>query len=216
MRKTARYISKDSPHDGDCEKYVLEKFVYADEEKVHAPRKVYRPMLKSLYHEDKEISKRICRKIENGELVWSLTLPETCNEIGCVQSEFHFMGDRSPLSMHYPYPYEAYSCDKENASFRFKGESLNRILLPKEFLFFLSREDLSLLRNAFYASHGYGFKNKEIREYFEANCKEQGVEYKVNPRFSEADFNETERKNIELIRQMENMKEPVILSDWLE
>lgn len=216
MRKTANYISKDNPFDGDSEKYVLEKFVYADERDVHASRKVYRPMLKSLYHEDKEISKHVCRTIENGELVWSLTLPETCNEIGCVQFEFHFMGDRSPLSISYPYPYEAYSYDKENEPYKFKGESLNRILFPKEFLFFLTRQEMSVLRNAFYAAHGYGFKNKEIREYFEDNCKAQGVEYKVNPNFSESDFNEAEKANIELIRQMENMTEPLLLSDLLE
>ena len=63
------------------------------------------------------------------------------------------------------------------------------------------------LRNSFYAKYGYNFKNKEMREYFEANCREQGVEYKVNPNFSESDFNATERKNIALIREMENMTE---------
>lgn len=214
MRKTANYISKDNPHDVDSEIYALEKFVYADEEKVHAPRKVYRPMLKSLYHEDREISKNICRKIENGELMWSLTLPETCNEIGCVQLEFHFMGDRSPLSMCYPYPYEAYSYDNENAPFRFKCEPLNRNLLPKEFLFFLSRQELSVLRNAFYAAHGYDLKNRELKKYFDDTCIRMGVRYHVNPNFSKSDFNEIEWKNIELIRKMENTTEPKKLSDF--
>lgn len=216
MRKTASYISKDNPYDGDSEKYALEKFVYADEKKVHAPRKVYKPMLKSLYYEDKETSKSVCRKIENGELLWTLTLPESCNEIGCVQFEFHLMGDMSPLCMRYPYPYESYFYDKENGPYRFKDESLDRKLLSKEFLFFLSRQELSILRNAFYASHGYDFANNDLKKYFEDNCMRMGVEYHVNPNFSESDFNETERKNIALIREMENMKTPLLLSDCLK
>ena len=55
--------------------------------------------------------------------------------------------------------------------------------------------------------------HKELREYFEANCKAQGITYKVNPNFSESVFNEVERKNIELIKEMENMKEPILLYD---
>ncbi len=57
----------------------------------------------------------------------------------------------------------------------------------------------------------YGFKNKETREYFEANCKEQDIEYKADAHFSEEVFNETERKNIELIRQMEWLQSPTDL-----
>ena len=32
----------------------------------------------------------------------------------------------------------------------------------------------------------------ELREYFEANCKAQGITYKVNPNFSESVFNEVD------------------------
>ena len=46
--------------------------------------------------------------------------------------------------------------------------------------------------------------------------KEYGKEYKVNPNFSESDLNETERKNIELIREMESITEPILLSDFLK
>ena len=39
--------------------------------------------------------------------------------------------------------------------------------------------------------------------------------YQVNPNFSESDFNEIERKNIEIIREIENLKNPILLSDYL-
>ena len=98
----------------------------------------------------------------------------------------------------------------------FREKNISKKLLSKSDLFTLSKRQLSILRNSFYAKYGYNFKNKEVKAYFEANCRNQGLEYKVNPNFSESDFNETERENIELIREMENIKEPLILSDFLK
>ena len=83
--------------------------------------------------------------------------------------------------------------------------------LLKQDLFFLSNEQLRQLRNAFYAIHGYNFKSQDLKEYFSGFSW-----YKPNPNFSESDFTEIERKNIELIRQMENQKEPLLLSEYLE
>lgn len=40
--------------------------------------------------------------------------------------------------------------------------------------------------------------------------------YKISPKFSESDFNEIEKKNIAIIKEMENTKEPILLSDYLE
>lgn len=45
-------------------------------------------------------------------------------------------------------------------------------------------------------SHGYVSVNNGLKKYFEDNCKHMGVEYHVNPNFSESDFNATERKDI--------------------
>lgn len=53
--------------------------------------------------------------------------------------------------------------------------------------------------------HGYHFKSQDLQNYFT-----QYRWYKTSPNFSESDFNETERKNIALIRKMENMTEPLV------
>ena len=84
-------------------------------------------------------------------------------------------------------------------------------------LFFLSNEQLSQLRNSFYANHGYSFKNKQWADFFtKLYNNELGYEYRYNPNFSESDFNEIEKRNIELIREMENINKPISLSDLIE
>ncbi|MDE7290679.1 MAG: YARHG domain-containing protein [Treponemataceae bacterium] len=92
----------------------------------------------------------------------------------------------------------------------FKDRNLTQEPIEQKELFFLSNEQLRLLRNAFYAIHGYHFKSHGLQNYFT-----KFMWYKVNPNFSESDFNETERKNIALIRKMENMKTPLSFSDYL-
>ncbi len=91
---------------------------------------------------------------------------------------------------------------------------LSQIVIPKLNLYFLNNRQLWLLRNAFYAVHGYAFKDPELTEFFLENLK--GYRDLMKQGFDEKSLNEIEWKNIELIRKMENMKEPVILSDWLE
>lgn len=100
---------------------------------------------------------------------------------------------------------------KDMATLYVNDKDLKNEVLEMKDTFFLSNEQLRLLRNAFYAIHGYRFKSQVLQNYFT-----QCGRYKPNSSFSEADFNETERKNIELIRQMENIKEPLLLSDLLE
>ena len=92
-----------------------------------------------------------------------------------------------------------------------KDRNLSQEVIEQKELFYLSNNQLRLLRNAFYAIHGYHFKYQDLQNYFT-----KFMWYKVNPNFSESDFNEIERKNIALIREMENMKEPVLLSDYLK
>ncbi len=79
-------------------------------------------------------------------------------------------------------------------------------------LFFLAKEQLATLRNSIYAVHGYGFKTVKWIKYFTENF----LGYEINPNFSESDFNEVEKKNIELIRYMENTTEPLLLSDYVD
>ena len=84
-------------------------------------------------------------------------------------------------------------------------------LIKQQDLFFLSNDQLRLLRNAFYAIHGYDFKSQDLKEYFSGFSW-----YKPNPHFCESDFTEIERKNIKLIRQMENQEEPLLSSECLK
>ncbi len=144
----------------------------------------------------------------NDNFQWRLAVPSDVNEVVCRQDYFCPSQDFSL----YHFLYKEYFHDsEEDVLFIFRNKNLSKELLSKADLFTLSKRQLSILRNSFYAKYGYGFKNKEVKAYFEANCKDQSVEYKVNPHFSEADFNETERKNIELIRQMECLKLPTDL-----
>lgn len=83
-------------------------------------------------------------------------------------------------------------------------------------LFYLNNEQLSTLRNSFYAKHGYIFKNQKWKDYFNDVFIENGYEYIGNLSFSESLFNEIEKYNIELIKRIENAKEPILLSDYLE
>ena len=149
----------------------------------------------------------------NDNFQWRLAVPSDVNEVVCRQDYFNPFKDFSE----YYFLYKRYFHDFDKDVFLgFREKNLSKELLSKTDLFTLSKRQLSILRNSFYAKYGYNFKNKEVKAYFEANCRNQGLEYKVNPNFSESDFNETERENIELIREMENIKELLILSDFLK
>lgn len=90
-------------------------------------------------------------------------------------------------------------------------KNLRKEKIESREIFYLTNNQLSLLRNSFYAMHGYDFKNQTYKSFF-SNYKW----YKVSPKFSESDFNEIEKKNIAIIKEMENTKEPILLSDYLE
>ena len=68
---------------------------------------------------------------------------------------------------------------------------------------------LRILRNSFYAIHDYIFNSKDL-DLFYSGFKW----YKKNTNFSESNFNNFERKNIETIKEIESMKEPMFLSDF--
>ena len=85
-------------------------------------------------------------------------------------------------------------------------------ILPQSFLYrtkvfeknelaFLSKAQLRILRNLYYAFYGYDFKDKELKEYF---LRQQW--YAVNKNFSEALITETERKNIQIIQDAEKTR----------
>ena len=92
--------------------------------------------------------------------------------------------------------------------------NLSQSIIPKLNLYFLNNKQLQLLRNSFFALHGYAFKNSELTEFYTENLPNYSELVKKG--FDEKSFNEIEKKNIELIRELENIKEPILLSDYLK
>ena len=91
---------------------------------------------------------------------------------------------------------------------------LSQSIIPKLNLYFLNNKQLQLLRNSFYALHGYSFKNPQLTEFYIENLSTYSE--LLNKGFDEKSFNDIEKKNLELIRELENMKEPLLLSEYLE
>lgn len=67
-----------------------------------------------------------------------------------------------------------------------------------ERLEYLRDEQLRILRNTIYASHGYVFKDEELQDVFNS-C----YWYSINPDFSEAEFSALEKKYLEAIKTEE-------------
>jgi hypothetical protein len=74
----------------------------------------------------------------------------------------------------------------------------NRKRITEQDLTSLSREEVQLLRNVFYAYHGRQFTTKWIQEEFGRQSW-----YKINPRFKESDLTELEKDNINVILNYE-------------
>lgn len=72
----------------------------------------------------------------------------------------------------------------------------------------LSKEELAFARNEIYARHGYVFKKEKFKTYFENKPW-----YKANTKFSDAEFNDVELYNIQLIKKYEETKEATDTSD---
>lgn len=153
-------------------------------------------------------------RIYNDEaFIWYMEVPNNINEAICRQEYFYPLGDFSSYALWYR---EAFIDIEEPILIKYNKKNLSKELLTEVDIFTLSKKQLSILRNSLYAKRGYNFKNKELRNYFEANCEAQGINYIVNTNFSESDFNETEKQNIEIIKKMENLKIPLFLSDLLK
>lgn len=63
----------------------------------------------------------------------------------------------------------------------------------------LSRRDLRILRNLVYARHGYQFKSDLLDDYFRATAW-----YKPDPGFTEKRLSEIDRKNLRIVRSVED------------
>lgn len=76
-------------------------------------------------------------------------------------------------------------------------------LLTKDEVENLKRGDLTIIRNSIYARHGYSFKNRPLRVYFDAQSWYIPVHADIK-----ADFTEIEKENIQLmLRYEENAAE---------
>ena len=70
----------------------------------------------------------------------------------------------------------------------------------------LTRDDLGRLRGIIFGRHGRVFKDRDIKSYLE-----EQPWYKANPNFSNSMLNDTERANLDLVRELEAK-----LHEWIE
>jgi hypothetical protein len=82
-----------------------------------------------------------------------------------------------------------------------------KIITPYQYIFLTNRQ-LLVLRNAYYARHGYIFRNPTLGRmyrkedvYFESNFG--NIHYRENPNFTEAMLTGTDRANIAIIQRLE-------------
>ena len=81
----------------------------------------------------------------------------------------------------------------------------NQRLSPYQFIFFTNRQ-LQVARNAYYARHGYIFKNQNLRRMYENDPPGYGyLNYIPNPNFYEDMLTETDKANIEIIKNIERL-----------
>jgi hypothetical protein len=66
---------------------------------------------------------------------------------------------------------------------------------------FMTKNQLRLLRNAFYARHHYPFRDKDLQSFFEYNSLGY---YSADDNFNEALLTNIERMNIDMIKELEN------------
>lgn len=75
-----------------------------------------------------------------------------------------------------------------------------------DILLWYTKPQLRLLRNTIYALHGYEFKSDDLKKMFEEWGKNWYPKYQINPNFSEADFSEIEKFNINLLLEEEKRR----------
>jgi hypothetical protein len=77
-------------------------------------------------------------------------------------------------------------------------------ITPYQYIFLTNRQ-LQVLRNAYYARHGYIFKNTELARMYEGfpDSNFGNINYRENPDFTESMLTETDRANIAIIQRLE-------------
>src|SRR5262252_8646903 len=85
-------------------------------------------------------------------------------------------------------------------SFDFAGKSITAADINP-----LALEDLKLVRGIVFGKHGRVFKDIEINQYLTSRSW-----YKADPNFDNAKLNDTERKNLDIIRIAEAQKHDTV------
>lgn len=126
------------------------------------------------------------------DFYYQIDVPESTKVLRCDFDvpQFGIIVNKNPRGKNYGY-------------MKFNDKNCSVQQLSKSDLFYLSKEQLSFLRNSFYACHGYIFKNKKFADRFALLFEGQGSSYPFNADFSESDFSEVEKANIALIKEME-------------
>jgi hypothetical protein len=107
-------------------------------------------------------------------------------------------------------PFDIYGEYKNEFGNWAEGWIWDKYLLYKEEtdLQLYTKNQIRLFINFFYAIHGYDFNNSLYKNYFQ-NLRSfvdyNNTKYIINPDFSESDFNEFERKNINYLLNIERM-----------
>ena len=81
----------------------------------------------------------------------------------------------------------------------------------EQYIKLFTKNQIRLFINFFYAFHGYDFKNPLYKNYFQNLYSFQDysdTKYKINQNFTENDFNNFEKKNIEYLLRIEKMIPP--------
>jgi hypothetical protein len=92
------------------------------------------------------------------------------------------------------------------------GIPVSKEILKPYKLLLLTSGQLRILRNAFYAQYGYAFRDTELREMFQkipGNADKPILNAKSSV-FSESLFNQIERENIRIIRELETLRTDVL------
>jgi len=95
--------------------------------------------------------------------------------------------------------------DPENPDHRWVWDEHLLYKNPSDIQLF-TKNQIRLFINFFSAMHGYDFKNQQYKDYFqnlEQFYDKNSTKYKVNPNFSERDFNDIERKNVNYLLNLE-------------
>lgn len=93
---------------------------------------------------------------------------------------------------------EEYPEDFESASEQIYKINASNTLLEKSTVENLSKGDLLIIRNTIYARHGYSFKNRPLRVFFDAQSWYIPVHADIK-----SDFTEIEKTNIKLLMKYE-------------